>query len=177
MHICFCFTLSYNFFVLSSMCVGGGKSGEEAFHYSLWRDRLKEMNSCYGALPVHDGLWKCALETRDDILARLAIVHMVLEGRGLDVEPSSIQKLVNAKDEHSANLLKTISKDEITHVGSGVRWFRYVCENQNPPVKDPIAKFQQIVKERFRGNLKPPFNTKARDAAGFAPEWYLPLAK
>ncbi|KAJ1297034.1 hypothetical protein BS78_01G347200 [Paspalum vaginatum] len=39
-----------------------------------------------------------------------------------------------------------------------------------------IRTFHRIVREYFRGPLKPPFNTKARKAAGFEPSWYEPLA-
>jgi hypothetical protein len=39
-----------------------------------------------------------------------------------------------------------------------------------------IRTFHRIVREYFRGPLKPPFNTEARKAAGFEPAWYEPLA-
>jgi hypothetical protein len=39
-----------------------------------------------------------------------------------------------------------------------------------------IKRFHIIVREHFRGPLKPPFNTEARKAAGFEPAWYEPLA-
>ncbi|KAL6593972.1 hypothetical protein ACP70R_048873 [Stipagrostis hirtigluma subsp. patula] len=39
-----------------------------------------------------------------------------------------------------------------------------------------IRAFHRIVREYFRGPLKPPFNTEARKAAGFEPAWYEPLA-
>ncbi|CAL4922784.1 unnamed protein product [Urochloa decumbens] len=39
-----------------------------------------------------------------------------------------------------------------------------------------IETFHRIVREYFRGPLKPPFNTEARKAAGFEPGWYEPLA-
>ena len=148
---------------------------EEALHYSLWAKRLKELGSFYGALPGHNGLWTSAIRTSNDLLSRLAIVHMVLEGRGLDVTPSSMKKLKNAKDEESLRLLNIIYLDEITHVASGMKWFKYVCDEIK--IKDPIAHFHRIVKKNFDGNLKPPFNDEARAKAGFTKEWYLPLVK
>ncbi|KAL5217265.1 hypothetical protein ABZP36_017949 [Zizania latifolia] len=39
-----------------------------------------------------------------------------------------------------------------------------------------IRTFHSVVREYFRGPLKPPFNTEARKAAGFEPTWYEPLA-
>eukprot|EP01083_Nonionella_stella_P021309 59113_1 len=148
---------------------------EEALHYQLWSNRLKELGSFYGALPGHDYLWISARATHDDMLSRLAIVHMVLEGRGLDVTPYSMDKLRNANDMKSVSLLQTIYLDEITHVQSGLRWFKYVCDLIN--VSDPIKHFHNIVKEKFDGHLKPPFNEEARNKAGLTAEWYLPLTK
>ena len=43
--------------------------------------RLIELGSYFGALPVHNGLWESADTTKDNFLARLAIVHMVHEAR------------------------------------------------------------------------------------------------
>ena len=133
------------------------------------------MDSFYGALPGHDGLWISAKTTSDDLLCRLAIVHMVLEGRGLDVTPMSMQKLKNAKDEESLKLLKIIYRDEITHVRSGMEWFQFICKEIG--ITNPISHFQEIVRQKFEGNLKPPFNHEAREQAGFTKEWYLPLAE
>ena len=152
-------------------------ASEEAYHFSLWFDRLQELGSEYGALSTHDGLWRSALETNDDILARLAIVHIVLEGRGLDVETMSTRKFEKAKDFRSMQLLHDIIfKDEITHVNSGVTWFKFVCEHMTPAISDPISHFHSIVRSRFFGSLKPPFNDKARESAGLTKEWYVPLS-
>jgi uncharacterized ferritin-like protein (DUF455 family) len=60
---------------------------DEAKHFSLLKTRLEELGSYYGAHTVHAGLWESALDTQDDLLARLAIIHLVHEARGLDVSP------------------------------------------------------------------------------------------
>ncbi len=48
------------------------------FFYKVWHRRLTDLGSFYGALPVHDGLWQSAFDTRHSLLARLAIVHVRL---------------------------------------------------------------------------------------------------
>src|SRR3546814_14473913 len=58
---------------------------EEGKHYLLLAGRLAELGASYGDLPAHDGLWQAAEETAHDLLARLAVVQLVLEARGLDV--------------------------------------------------------------------------------------------
>ncbi len=54
---------------------------DEAKHFRLLEKRLKELDSYFGALPVHNGLWQSASDTNDSLLARLAIIHMVHEAR------------------------------------------------------------------------------------------------
>eukprot|EP00736_Rhodelphis_marinus_P009042 Rmarinus@m.21328 len=64
--------------------------------------RLEELGSHYGALPTHTGLWDNARETSDSLLKRLAIEHMVLEARGLDVAPTSLARFRAGGDRESA---------------------------------------------------------------------------
>ncbi|EGD73901.1 Rieske domain-containing protein [Salpingoeca rosetta] len=147
---------------------------DEGRHYSSLSNRLVQLGSKFGELPVHNGLWQSASETMHDLRARLAIVHMVHEARGLDITPFTIQKFERNNDQHSADLLKVIYEEEITHVTAGVRWFRHVCKVEDAE-QDPIPVFHDLVKKHFHGFLKPPFNDEARTKAGFTPEWYEPL--
>ncbi|MEO0392140.1 MAG: ferritin-like domain-containing protein, partial [Pseudomonadota bacterium] len=68
-------------------------AADEARHHRLLRQRLEALGCAYGDLPAHDGLWQSSMDTAHDIAARLAIVPMVLEARGLDVTPSMIDSL------------------------------------------------------------------------------------
>ena len=58
-------------------------AGEEARHFGLLRERLAALGAAYGDLPAHGGLWQAAEATADDLAARLAVVPLVLEARGL----------------------------------------------------------------------------------------------
>lgn len=146
---------------------------EEAKHYSLLADRLVALGSHYGELPAHDGLWQAAQATGHDLLARLAVVPLVLEARGLDVTPSTIERMRMAGDEPSAAILEIIYRDEKRHVAFGARWFRHLCERDGRPLE---ATFHALVRANFRGSLRPPFNDKARSEAGLTPGFYKPLA-
>tara|TARA_R110002126_G_scaffold9930_10_gene44606 strand:+ start:5653 stop:6441 length:789 start_codon:yes stop_codon:yes gene_type:complete len=143
---------------------------EEAKHFLLLSDRLAAFGAAYGDLPAHDGLWQAAQDTADDLLARLAIVPLVLEARGLDVTPKMIESLRNAGDEESATILDVIYADEIGHVAIGMKWFEAACPG------DPVATWQRLVNERFRGGLKAPFNDAARAQAGFGAAYYKALS-
>ncbi|XP_061173710.1 uncharacterized protein LOC133182870 isoform X2 [Saccostrea echinata] len=107
---------------------------DEAKHYKMLSDRLQDLGSYFGALPVHNALWSAATDTSDSLLARLAIVHMVHEARGLDVQPKILEKFAKNNDPESAAILEVIFRDEITHVAAGLRWFTYVCSHSNPPL-------------------------------------------
>lgn len=146
---------------------------EEAKHFELLARRLEALGSHYGALPAHDGLWQTAQATGHSLLARVAIVPLVLEARGLDVTPPMIAKMREADDEASAVILQRIHDDEKRHVAVGLRWFRYLCERQGLP---PEPTFHDLVRTYFRGRIKPPFNDRARAEAGLTPGFYKPLA-
>jgi len=144
---------------------------DEARHFLMLQDRLRKLGADYGDLPAHDGLWQAAMETAHDLLARLAIVPMVLEARGLDVTPDMIAKLMAAGDAESATALTIIHDDEIGHVAVGRRWFEHLCANRN---LDPIPTWQALVQIHFKGGLKPPFNVDSRGKAGFPESYYPP---
>ena len=100
---------------------------DEARHFLMLSDRLDACGAAYGDLPAHDGLWQAAMDTADDLLARLAVVPLVLEARGLDVTPAMIERLERAGDDASAAILAVIYREEVGHVATGMRWFMHVC--------------------------------------------------
>ncbi|MBO0739296.1 MAG: ferritin-like domain-containing protein, partial [Alphaproteobacteria bacterium] len=146
----------------------------EALHFELLARRLAEFDAGYGDLPAHDGLWESAAATADDLLARLAVVPLVLEARGLDVTPEMAARLERVGDPRSAAVLLRIYRDEIGHVATGVRWFDRLCRSHGLIPQDA---FRERVRRYFKGELKPPFNDAARAAAGFPACYYQPLAR
>lgn len=146
---------------------------DEAMHFAVMNRRLKSLGSGYGELPAHAGLWESAALTSDDALERLAIVPMVLEARGLDVTPVTIARVRAAGDEPSARILNRIYHDEIRHVSAGTTWFNWMCDERRIPRTET---WQKIVKLRFRGELKGPFNASARRDAGLTQDYYVDIA-
>lgn len=146
---------------------------DEAKHFLMIAGRLEELESHYGALPAHEGLWESSMRTAHDFGARLAIVPMVLEARGLDVTPNMAVAMRKQGDGITAEMLKTIHDDEITHVAAGTVWFDKLCEHQG---KDPEDVWQDLVREYFIGHLKRPFNHPSREKAGMIRDWYELLA-
>ncbi|WP_258042979.1 ferritin-like domain-containing protein [Sphingomonas sp. NBWT7] len=146
---------------------------DEAIHFALLDRRLRALGSGYGALPAHAGLWEAADATTDDVVARLAVVPMALEARGLDVTPVTVERFVAAGDVASARILQRIYHDEIRHVGYGTKWFGIACETNGFV---PVTHWRAIILARFRGIVKAPFNGSARDSAGLTREFYADLA-
>ncbi|KAJ9048960.1 hypothetical protein DSO57_1029435 [Entomophthora muscae] len=112
---------------------------DEAKHFNWLTKRLADLNSKFGDLPIHAGIWDSASGTKHSLPARMAIVHMVHEARGLDVNPATIANFRKNKDEASAQMLETIYTDEITHVAIGTRWFKYYCA-EHPEVIEAALK-------------------------------------
>lgn len=144
-------------------------ASDEAKHFSLLRARLEEMGSYFGALPVHHGLWDSATTTAHDLRARISIIALVHEARGLDVNPMTIDKFRKAGDKESVDALEIIHNDEITHVTTGHRWLSWICQQEET---DPVEVFRANVQKYFRGALRGPFNTEARAQAGMDQHYY-----
>jgi len=150
-----------------------GVGADEAMHFVLLDRRLRALGSFYGALPAHGGHWQAAADTAQDLLARLAVVPMVLEARGLDVTPALTARFERAGDGRSAAILARIYRDEIRHVAAGTRWFRIACESREIAA---VPHWQKLIRAHFKGMLKPPFNDSARGQAGLSREYYSGVA-
>ena len=146
---------------------------DEAKHFGLLSDRLEAMDSHYGALPAHAGMWRAAEDTVDDFMGRLAVVPMVLEARGLDVTPNMITLFEKAGLDKVVEAMKVIYAEEVGHVAYGSKWFHFLCGREN---LDPKDVFHDLVRTYFHGALKPPFNEEKRAEAGLPPDFYWPLA-
>ncbi|ROU04400.1 ferritin-like domain-containing protein [Histidinibacterium lentulum] len=146
---------------------------EESKHFTLLCDCLEARGSHYGALPAHAGMWRAAEDTAGDILARLAVVPMVLEARGLDVTPGMIDLFRRAGDEDVVSALEIIYAEEVHHVAYGAKWFNFLCGRDD---LDPTETFHALVRRYFPGGTKPPFNEEKRAEAGMPPDFYWPLS-
>ena len=150
---------------------------EEAQHFTLLHDHLQTMGHHYGDFPAHDGLWEMCEKTKDDIVARMALVPRTLEARGLDATPLIQARLrkVGAPDARgrcqapdalvACDLLDIILRDEIGHVAIGNHWYRWLCGRAG---LDPVAHYEVLVERHRAPRLRPPFNEAARRQAGFS---------
>jgi uncharacterized ferritin-like protein (DUF455 family) len=138
---------------------------EEAHHFTLLRNHLLTLGHDYGDFPAHNGLWEMAERTKDDILARVALVPRTLEARGLDASPAVKAKLLSVGDVQGGAILDIILRDEIGHVATGNRWYRWLCAQRG---LEPVATYAALTHQYQAPRLKKPFNLTARRAAGFS---------
>ena len=158
---------------------------EEAYHFRLLRAHLQTLHVVdtaqssgdnddprydYGSFPAHGGLWAMCEKTKDDIIARMALVPRTLEARGLDATPQIQIKLRKANTQRAREavaILDIILNDEIGHVAIGNHWYRWLCRRDG---LDPLAYYRVLHAKHAAPRLKPPFNQEARLQAGFTAE-------
>ena len=141
-------------------------AADEARHFDLLAAHLARLGARYGDFDAHDGLWQAAMDTADDCLRRMALVPRVLEARGLDVAPEMIARLETAGDAEAAGILRLILREEVAHVATGSRWFRYLCDRRGV---DADATFLALVARYMPSAGKGWLHIDARLAAGFSP--------
>lgn len=142
-------------------------AGEEAHHFSLLREHMQSLGVHYGDLPAHDNLWSMCERTRDDVLARMALVPRTLEARGLDATPQiqdRLRRVGTPAAQRAVEILDIILRDEIGHVAIGNHWYRWLCARDG---LDPVAHYKVLAERYHAPKLHPPFNDAARRKAGF----------
>jgi uncharacterized ferritin-like protein (DUF455 family) len=137
---------------------------EEAYHFSLLDAHLATLGHAYGDYPGHDSLWEMVEKTREDVLARMALVPRTLEARGLDAIPPLRAKLAQAGDMPAAEILDIILRDEVGHVEIGNRWYLGLCLDRG---LEPVSTYEELALRYKAPVLKGPFNLEARRRAGF----------
>ncbi len=140
---------------------------EEAYHFELLSKHLSTLGYTYGDFTAHNGLWESALLTAHDPMVRMALVPRVLEARGLDVTPGIVKKLKNIGDDKAVDILAIVHRDEIGHVETGTRWFRYLCEERGLNSEEI---FKDLINKYMKGILRGPFDHDVRKKAGFTEE-------
>src|SRR5574343_1015030 len=143
---------------------------EESRHFELLHQQLLAMGHRYGDFKAHDGLWEMCEKTADDITARMALVPLTLEARGLDATPliqARLRKVGTPDALRTVEILDVILREEIGHVEIGNHWYRWLCERQG---LEPVAHYKLLVARHRAPRLRPPFNVEARQAAGFSTE-------
>ncbi|GAB2589044.1 ferritin-like domain-containing protein [Ramlibacter solisilvae] len=145
-------------------------AAEEALHFSLLQEHLRSLHHEYGDFVAHDGLWAMCEKTRDDIVARMALVPRTLEARGLDATPliqDKLRRVGTPPALRAVEILDVILRDEVGHVAIGNHWYKWLCARDG---LEPVPHYGRLVERYAAPRLHPPFNEDARRRAGFSDE-------
>ena len=142
-------------------------AAEEAKHFGLLQAHLQTLGYAYGDFTAHDGLWTMCEVTKDDVLARMALVPRTLEARGLDATPliqAKLRKVGTPAARAAVAILDVILTEEVGHVAIGNHWFHWLCDRDGV---DALVFYPEAARRYRAPSLKPPFNLAARREAGF----------
>jgi len=138
---------------------------EEAEHFELLRQRLRDAGKDYGDYPAHTGLWDMARKTAYDPLVRMALIPRMMEARGLDVTPGLIQRFQGIGDSSTVSALEVILREEVGHVEMGSRWFHHLCRERG---LEPEQTYFELLERFLNGEIRCPLNKAARKQANFS---------
>ena len=113
---------------------------EEQEHTRLYIDRMQECGVHFGSQEVSGFFWK-SVSTMDTPLDYVSRLSLTFEQANLDFSRHFADVFTAAGDEKTASILSQIYRDEISHVGYGLKWFRRWKE---PNQSDWAAYRQQL---------------------------------
>jgi len=139
---------------------------DEATHFELLRERLKDFGCDFGNLPVHNGLWDHAWRCESE-LEHQVLIPCYLEARGLDVSPEFMKKFIEIGDEKSARIMKIILAEEVGHVKHGLK---YLDSRAKEIGLSSDELFRKVLTDSFGDKVKSkvPVNENYRKVAGFS---------
>ncbi|CAA7026446.1 unnamed protein product [Microthlaspi erraticum] len=143
---------------------------DESRHFLWCSQRLAELGFKYGDIPANNLLMRECEKSSNNVAARLAVIPLVQEARGLDAGPRLVKRLMGFGDHRTSKIVAKIAEEEVAHVAVGVDWFLSVCRKMN---RAPCSTFKDLIKE-YGVELRGPFNHSAREVAGIPRDWYDP---
>lgn len=142
---------------------------DESRHFGWCHQRLVELGSYYGAMPAHELLWDAARLSAGDVSARLALVPLAAEARGLDAAPRLVQRLNSFNDKPSAAIVDLIGLQEKAHVAVGVDWFGRMAASSGQDTGDAFRGWLSALCPDLLGIAH---NHAARAEVGMQRDWY-----
>ncbi len=143
---------------------------EEQHHTRWYLERMRECGVRFGDFPVSGYFWEAVapMETPLDYVSRLSLTF---EQANLDYSKHYAEIFRSVGDTKTASILERIYRDEIGHVGYGLKWFRRWKEEGE---SDWEAYRKHLIFPLSPGRAKANgarFNQEGRLAAGFDPEF------
>ncbi|MCX8514828.1 MAG: hypothetical protein RL017_586 [Pseudomonadota bacterium] len=137
---------------------------EEVCHFELLNYYLHQLGYSYGDFTAHNELWVMAYKTEYDILARIGLVHKVLEAKGIDSAPALLHKIPKT-NLIAHKILNIIYLDEIKHAQFGNYWFNYICQQRKI---DATTTFFELLHQFAIPKITGSIDFAGRIKAGFS---------
>ncbi|MEM7602151.1 MAG: DUF455 family protein [Verrucomicrobiota bacterium] len=144
---------------------------EEQMHTMWYQKRLEECGARFGDYPVNGFFWKVVsdVETPLDYVSRLSLTF---EQANLDYARHYAGVLRESGDEKSAKILERVYRDEISHVGYGLEWFRrWKAEGMTDWEAYEGQLAFPLSPSRAKANGGALFNVEGRQEAGLTEEY------
>ncbi len=139
---------------------------EEQIHTRWYVNRMRDCGVEFGQYPLSRYFWDAVsgMECPLDYVSRLSLTF---EQANLDYSLHFAKVLAEAGDHASSAILHRIYRDEIAHVGYGLKWFRR-WKDQGETDWNALKKRLHfpLSPSRAKGN-RTTFNEEGRRAAGF----------
>ena len=137
---------------------------EEQIHTRLYLRRMRECGVEFGQLPLNDYFWRM-ISPVDSLMDFVTRLNLTFEQANLDFSRHYAALFREAGDSATAAILEKIYRDEIGHVGHGVKWFRHWKDKGDT---DWQAFDKQLVFPLSSSRAKglAPFNREGRILAG-----------
>lgn len=137
---------------------------DECRHFTALVQCLEKLGVPFGSLPVNSHIRTDLDKTVGNQLARLVLVSLLHEGRGLDGGGRVLAKVPKGEER---DLLEMIIREEEGHVGLGIKWVREMVggEEHIPQLLKDVSEMTGVKNSPQRMD----FDRRAR--AGFRREW------
>ncbi len=141
---------------------------DEQEHTRIYVERLKQLGVEFGQYPVNGFFWN-VISPMDTPLSYVTRLSLTFEQANLDYSGYFARRFQQIGDAATEQILARIHRDEIGHVGYGLKWFRRW--------KDPALSDWEAFQNELEFPLSPsrakaePFNPEARRKAGLDDEF------
>ena len=142
---------------------------EEQAHTQMYMRRMAACGVAFGDQPVNGFFWRniAGMESPLDYVTRLSLTF---EQANLDFAHHFAKLFRTSGDAPTATILEKIYRDEITHVGYGLKWFRR-WKSAGLSDWEAFRRHLRFPLSPHRAKGKAPFNEEGRRAAGFDEEF------
>ena len=140
---------------------------DEQKHLKLYISRLRDDGVAFGDYPLNDFFWR-QMPKLTSMDSFLALMSMTFESANLDFAFQYEQIFRDAGDHKTAEILRVVYEDEITHVAFGAHWINQW--KQDKTLWDYYTSIlpYPLTPARAKGRV---FNEASRVAAGLDADW------